>query len=83
VDFEELAELLVTANRQSEAIDVLRQGMQMDPHDAVLYRLSTKIYFAQNKIQEACEVAAKGAQNFPQDDALRSLMSRCGTAPAR
>jgi predicted negative regulator of RcsB-dependent stress response len=83
VDFEELAELLVTANRQSEAIDVLRQGMQMDPYDAVLYRLSTKIYFAQNKIQEACEVAAKGAQNFPQDDALRSLMSRCGTAPAR
>jgi hypothetical protein len=83
VDFEELAELLVTANRQSEAIDVLRQGMQMDPQDAVLYRLSTKIYFAQNKIQEACEVAAKGAQNFPQDDALRSLMSRCGTAPAR
>jgi len=83
VDFEELAELLVAADRQSEAIDVLRQGIQLDPRDPALYRLSTKIYFTQNKIQEACEVAAKGTQKFPQDNALRSLMSRCAIAPAR
>ena|SRR5882762_1007011 len=83
VDFEELAELLVAANRPSEAIIVLRQGMHLDPHDAALYRLSTKLYFAQNKIQDACEVAAKGTQNFPQDEALRSVMSRCDTPPAR
>jgi hypothetical protein len=83
VDFEELAELLVAADRQSEAIDVLRQGIQLDPRDPALYRLSTKIYFALNKIQEACEVAAKGMQKFPQDNALRSLMRRCAIAPAR
>jgi len=83
VDFEELAELLVAADRQSEAIDVLRQGIQLDPRDPALYRLSTKIYFTQNKIQEACEVAAKGTQKFPLDNALRSLMSRCAIAPAR
>jgi hypothetical protein len=83
VDFEELAELLVAADRQPEAIDVLRQGIQRDPRDPALYRLSTKIYFAQKKIQEACEVAAKGMQKFPQDNALRSLMSRCVIAPAR
>jgi len=80
-DFEELAQLLVAANRQAEAANVLRQGMQTDPYDAELYRLSAKIYLALNKMQEACEVAAKGRQRFPQDDAIRALMNRCDTVP--
>ena len=79
-DFEELANLLVAANRQSEAVGVLRQGMQFAPYDAELFRLSTTIYFALNKMQEACEVAAKGKQKFPQDDAIRSLTKRCDAA---
>jgi hypothetical protein len=81
VDFEELSKLLVAANRQVEAVNVLRQGMQLDPYDSELYRLSTTIYFALNKKQEACEVAAKARQRFPQDDAIRGLMNRCDTAP--
>jgi hypothetical protein len=76
-DFEELAQLLAAADRPSEAIDVLREGMQVAPSDAVLYQLSTTISFAQNKPQEACEVAAKGTRTFPQDDALRSFLKRC------
>jgi predicted Zn-dependent protease len=80
-DFEELAQLLVAANRQAEAANVLRQGMQTDPYDAELYRLSAKVYLALNKMQEACEVAAKGRQRFPQDDDIRALMNRCDTAP--
>ena len=79
-DFEELAELLVAANRHAEAADVLRQGMQLAPYDAALYRLSTTIYFALNKMQEACAVAAEGRQRFPQDDAIRALMNRCASA---
>ena len=78
-DFEELAELLVAVNRQTEAVNVLRQGMQLAPYHAELYRLSTAIYFALNKIREACEVAAKGGQRFPQDDAIRALVSRCAS----
>jgi hypothetical protein len=81
VDFEELAELLFAANRQSEAINVLQQGMKSDPYDAELYRLSTKIFFALSKMHEACEVAAQGRQKFPQDDVLRGLLNRCDTAP--
>jgi hypothetical protein len=81
-DFEELAKLLVAASRQSEAVNVLRQGMQLDPYDAELYRLSTSTYFALNKRQEACEIADKGRQKFPQDDAMRNLWKRCDTAPA-
>jgi tetratricopeptide (TPR) repeat protein len=79
-DFEELAELLVAANRRAEAAGVLRQGMQLAPYDAELYHLSTTIYFALSKMQEACEVAAKARQRFPQDDAIRGLMKRCDTA---
>jgi hypothetical protein len=78
-DFEELAELLVAANRQAEAANILRQGLQLASYDAELYRLSTTIYFALNKMQEACEVASKGRQRFPQDDAIRGLMNRCDT----
>ena len=79
-DFEELAELLVAAHRQREAVNVLRQGMQLDPYYAELYRLSVTTYFALNKMQEACEVAAKGTKRFPQDDAIRALMNRCDAA---
>jgi predicted Zn-dependent protease len=81
-DFEELAKLLVAADRQSEAANVLRKGMQVAPYDAELYRLSVKTYFTLSKIQEACEVAAQGRQKFPQDDAIRDLSTRCDGAPA-
>jgi len=79
-DFEELAELLAAANRQAEAANILRQGIQLDPYDAALYRLSTKIYLTLNKLQEACDVAAKGKQRFPQDDAIRAFATRCDSA---
>jgi hypothetical protein len=81
-DFEELAKLLVAADRQSEAANVLQQGMQISPYDAELYRLSAKIYFTLNKMQEACQVAAHGKQKFPQDDAIRDLSNRCERVPA-
>jgi hypothetical protein len=80
-DFDELAELLVASNRQAEAVNVLRQGMQLAPYDAELYRLGATLYFALNRMQEACEVAAKGSQRLPQNDAIRSLMKRCDSAP--
>lgn len=79
-DFEELAKLLVAASRQTDAVSVLRQGIQFAPYDAELYRLSITTYFALNKMQDACEVGAKGRQRFPQDDAIRFLMNRCDTA---
>ena len=79
-DFDALAELLVAANRQAEAAAVLQQGMQLAPYDAELYRVSTKIYLRLNKMQEACEVAAKARQRFPQDDEIRALMNRCDSA---
>ena len=81
-DFEELAKLLVVSDRQSEAANVLRKGIQVAPYDAELYRLSVKIYFTLGKTQEACQLAAQGRQKFPQDDAIRDLSKRCESAPA-
>jgi predicted Zn-dependent protease len=81
-DFEELGKLLVAADRTSEAANVLRKGMQVAPYDAELYRLSAKIYFTLNKMQEACQVAAYGKQKFPQDNAIRDLSNRCERVPA-
>jgi hypothetical protein len=81
-DFEELTKLLVAADRKSEAANVSRQGMQIAPYDAELYRLSVKIYFTLSKTQEACQVAAEGRHKFPQDDAIRNLSKRCDSTPA-
>jgi hypothetical protein len=78
-DFEELAQLLDAADRPAEAVNVLRKGMQSAPYDAELYRLSAKLYITLNKMQEACEVAARGRHRFPQDDSLRTGMERCAT----
>jgi hypothetical protein len=81
-DFEELAKLLVAASRHSEAVNVLRQGMKLDPYDAELYRLSASTYLTLDKMREACAVADKGRQKFPQDDAIRNLWMRCESVPA-
>jgi hypothetical protein len=80
-DFEELAKLLVAADREPDAVDVLRRGMEVDPYDAELYRLCAKIYFALSKMQEACAVATQGRQNCPQDDVIRNLSTRCESVP--
>jgi hypothetical protein len=80
-DFEKLAELFDADNRKDEAVTVLTQGMQLDPYDAELYRHCSTTYFALNKVQEACEVAAKGRQRFPQDDRIRALVNRCEITP--
>jgi hypothetical protein len=77
VDFEELATLLAAANRGTEALDVLRQGVKSVPYDAELYRLQAKLLFADKQAREACEVVTQSLQRFPQDDMLRSMLSWC------
>lgn len=77
VDFEELAALLTSSNRETEALDVLTQGIDMAPYDANLYRQYSNLLLNQKRVREACEVIAEGAKKFPQDDLFRDLMSRC------
>jgi hypothetical protein len=79
-DFEELAELLVAANRQSDALKILQQGMKLIPYYAEFYRRSATVSFSANRKQEACEVVAKGAEKFPQDIVIRDLSKKCAPA---
>ena len=76
-DFEELAELLVAANRQSDALKILQQGMQLIPYYAEFYRLSASVNFSANRKREACDVVAKGVEKFPQDTVIRDLSKKC------
>ena len=80
-DFEQLAILLVAADRQADALEIMQQGMRLVPYDAELYRLSARVYFSRKRDQQACEVVAKGLQNFPQDEEIRSLADHCVTHP--
>jgi hypothetical protein len=80
-DFEQLALLLAAANRQSDALNILRQGMQLIPYYAEFYRLSAKVNFSASRKQEACDVVAKGVEKFPQDTVIRDLSKKCVPAP--
>lgn len=79
-DFEQMAKLLAAANRQSEALKVLEQGMQLIPYYAEFYELSAKVNFSAERKQEGCAIIAKGLEKFPQDAVLRDLASKCPTA---
>jgi len=79
-DFEQLAMLLTAANRQSDALKILQQGMQLIPYYAEFYRLSASVNFSANRKREACEVVAKGVEKFPQDSVIRDLSKKCAPA---
>jgi hypothetical protein len=76
-DFEQLAMLLTAANRRSDALKILQQGMQLIPYYAEFYRLSATVNFSANRKQEACEVVAKGVEKVPQDVVIRDLSKKC------
>jgi tetratricopeptide (TPR) repeat protein len=79
-DFELLARLLVAARQQAKAADVLRQGIDLIPYDAELYRLLARINLSLGRARDACGVLANANHIFPQDSDIRSLLKECATA---
>jgi hypothetical protein len=79
-DFEQLANLLITARRYPQAVSVLQKAIALIPYDAGLYGLLAKSYVSLGKVREACDVLARGVQTFPQDSALRGQGKDCGPA---
>jgi hypothetical protein len=79
-DFEELARLLVVSGRKAEALDLLRQGIDLIPYDPELYRLLGRTYLSLNKRPEACTVLARAVRIFPQDADMQSLSKECAQA---
>jgi Flp pilus assembly protein TadD len=76
-DVELLARLLILSKHESEAIDVLKQGIVSIPYDAELYRLLARAYLSLNQTQQACDAITKGRQIFPQDASIRKLSEDC------
>jgi hypothetical protein len=81
-DFEELASLLISSHRESDSLEILEKGIEINPYDVELYRLSAQVYFSRGQHQLGCKVVAKAIQRFPQDDRIRSWVAGCAdTAP--
>jgi Flp pilus assembly protein TadD len=74
-DFELCGSLLIRVGRLPEATTVLQRGIKIIPHDGELYRLLGTSYLAQNKPAEANDVLARASQMFPENTAIRSLLS--------
>ena len=58
-DFEQLAKMLIATHQEPRALEVLRQGIEVIPYDAELYRLLNRTYSSLQKTGEACQVLKK------------------------
>jgi tetratricopeptide (TPR) repeat protein len=74
-DFEQCGSLLIRTARLREAEDVLQQGIKMIPHDGELYRLLGVCYLSQNKSVEAVDVLTRASEMFPENTAIRALLT--------
>jgi len=69
--------MLIATHQEPRALEVLRQGIEVIPYDAELYRLLNRTYSSLQKTGEACQVLKKANENFPQDDSIRELLKQC------
>jgi hypothetical protein len=76
-DFEQLGTLLLAAQRYPQATGTLQKAIVLAPYDPGLYRVLASSYVGSGNAQEACHVAERGVQNFPQDPELRELSKKC------
>jgi cytochrome c-type biogenesis protein CcmH/NrfG len=63
------------AGRLPQAAEVLQRGIKVIPHDGELYRLLGATYLAQNKPSEASDLLTHASQIFPENAAIRALLS--------
>jgi len=76
-DFELLAKLVLNTKQEFEAIDILKEAIELIPYDPELYRLLASTYISLKNQRQACEVARKGNQIFPEDANIRSFLKDC------
>ena len=74
-DFELCGTLLMRVGRLPQAAEVLQRGIKAIPHDGELYRLLGATYLAQNKPSEASNLLTHASQIFPENTAIRALLS--------
>jgi Flp pilus assembly protein TadD len=74
--------MLIATHQETKAVEVLRQGIDLVPYDPELYQLLGRTYASLKNPSEACKVASKANQLFPQDDSLRGFLRQCDPAKA-
>ena len=83
-DYQDLAELLARDNRLSEAVEVLKQGISLNPHSSPLYKSLALRYIAMKKYPEALGTMKRELELFPEDSFMRKLIKQSeGTRPSR
>ena len=76
IDFEKRAELLNRAGRPTEAIEVLKQGIGVDPYYQRSYKALALLFVAQKRYEEALQVMRQELEIFPQDSFMRTLLKK-------
>jgi hypothetical protein len=76
-DYEQLAGLLIATGQRTEAIKVLRQGIDLIPDDEQMYRMLASTYLFLGEQRDGCALLANALRTFPQDEPLRALMIQC------
>jgi hypothetical protein len=77
-DFEQAGGLLIRLGRFSEAVEILRHGIKVIPHDGELYRLLGLCYLSQNKQAEAISLLTDATRMFPENASIRELLEKSG-----
>jgi hypothetical protein len=82
-DFEKLADLLNQAGRATEAIEVLKKGIKLDPYHQRSYKALTLLYISEKRYDEALQMMRQELDTFPQDSFMRGLLQKAASAPIR
>jgi hypothetical protein len=75
-----LVELLVRKGRPSEAIDILKGGILLDPYYAQYYRLLAICYMNMGSPRQASDVLKQGLEQAPESQVLRDLFDKANKA---
>ncbi len=76
MDYLLLAQLLARGGRLEEAVQALRQGLQLAPYNSVFYQFMTIYLMKAGKDAEAFAAAQEGLALVPEDRFLRMLLTR-------
>ena len=72
--YEDLAEALLRAGREADAVGPLEQGIEVAPYTPVLHKSLTLRYINLKRYREARKTLEQYVQLFPEDDFMRGLL---------
>jgi hypothetical protein len=77
--YEDLAEALVRAGREAEAVEPLEHGIELAPFTPVLYKSLSLRYINLKRYAEAQRTLERYVELFPEDDFVRGLLLKVKT----